>query len=317
MPRSPQIATLQAGRAVAAIVVVIYHAAQMTVGITGPFPGSALLLRGELGVDFFFVLSGFIIYHSVPGKTLSSYVRSRARRVYLPYLPVGIGMALFLTAIGSTDGWSWFASLSLAPLGRPALPVAWTLQHELVFYAVFALSYYSGRLVLGLGLWAVLILAAALLDLSAIPLALINLEFLMGIGAAMAIQRGWGDWRWYAVATLPLAAWMILGAKTQGSVLVGSAFALAMVPLIRRERDGMIQVPVALLFLGEASYSIYLVHVVAISTVARLVSGWPLILGVSSIAGIAAGIGYYLAVERRLIGAKRSEPAQVLAAHSS
>ncbi len=37
MPRSHQIATLQVGRAIAAMIVVIYHATQMTIGLAGPF----------------------------------------------------------------------------------------------------------------------------------------------------------------------------------------------------------------------------------------------------------------------------------------
>ncbi len=181
MPRQHQIASLQAGRAVAAIAVVIYYATQMTVGVAGPFLGSSFLLHGDLGVDFLFVLSGFIICHSAPGKSLGYFVRARARRLYLPYLAVGIGMALFFASIGLTiNGWSWLPSLTLAPVGNPALAVAWTLQHEIVFYAVFAAAYFAGHLAVGFMLWAILIVAAAIAGLTFLPLALINLEFLMG-----------------------------------------------------------------------------------------------------------------------------------------
>lgn len=214
MPRSHQIATLQVGRAIAAMIVVIYHATQMTIGLAGPFPGSSLLLNGQLGVDFFFVLSGFIIYHSAPGKSLGSFTRARAHRVYLPYLPVGIGMALFLASIGSDmNGWSWLPTLTLAPVGHPALAVAWTLQHEIVFYAVFAAAYFSGQLAFGLMLWAILILAAATAEVSFLPLALINLEFLMGVAAAAAFNRGWGNRCWYGVAFLLLLLWVGLGTR--------------------------------------------------------------------------------------------------------
>lgn len=302
MPRPYQIATLQVGRAIAAIVVVIYHATQMTVGLTGPFPGSSLLQHGDLGVDFFFVLSGFIICHSVPGNSLGSFIRARARRLYLPYLPVGIGMALFLGMIGSNmNGWSWLPTLTLVPVGNPALAVAWTLQHEIVFYAVFAAAYFSGHLVAGLMLWAILIVAAAIAGVTFLPLALINLEFLMGVAAAAAFRGGWGSALWYGPASVPLLAWIGLGARNDMSVLVGLAIAVTIVPVAQWERSRTLVIPRNVLFLGAASYSIYLVHVIAISTVSRLVSGWPLMLTGSVVTGVIAGLVYHIAVERPLL----------------
>lgn len=305
MPRTSQIVTLQVGRAIAAIAVVIYHAAQMTVGLAGPFPGSFILLHGDLGVDFFFVLSGFIIYHSSARTSLGSFARARVRRVYLPYLPVGIAMGLFLWAIGSDmGGWSWLPTLSLAPFGRPALSVAWTLQHEIVFYAVFALFYYAGHLAAGLMLWAILIMVAAMIGVTFLPLALINLEFLAGVAAAFAFHRGWGDRRWYGLACLPLLLWIALGARTNMSILVGFAIAFSIVPVARWEQSKTTVMPRYALFLGAASYAIYLVHVVAISTVSRLVSGWPLMMTVSISAGIVAGLLYHIVIERPLLRLK-------------
>jgi len=302
MPRSPQIAMLQVGRAIAAIAVVLYHATQMTVGLTGPFPGSSVLLHGDLGVDFFFVLSGFIIYHSAAGASPGAFVHARARRIYLPYLPVGIGMALFFSVIGlNMNGWSWLPSLTLAPIGRPALAVAWTLQHEIVFYAVFALSYFSGRLLTGLGIWAILIVVGTLARVTFIPFAPLNLEFLMGVAAAMAFRRGWGGIRWFALASLPLLLWIILGARTDMSVLIGLTIALIIVPVAGWERGGTKIVPRPFLFLGAASYSIYLVHAVAISVVTRLVSGWAWMMLTAVGASITVGLIYHLAVERPLL----------------
>ncbi len=57
------IQTLQAGRAVAALAVVFFHAAISTDTFTNGMPQSIRWIAGfgYLGVDFFFVLSGFII----------------------------------------------------------------------------------------------------------------------------------------------------------------------------------------------------------------------------------------------------------------
>ncbi len=58
--------TLQAGRAVAALAVLLYHAAQATETRVEAFPAglARVLGYGFLGVDLFFVLSGFIILHA-------------------------------------------------------------------------------------------------------------------------------------------------------------------------------------------------------------------------------------------------------------
>ena len=90
------IGTLQGGRGLAALGVVLHHAGLAAGAFAGPFLGQSLLNLGYLGVDFFFVLSGFIIYHSTAdrGRSLGQYSVARFRRVYLPYWPDGVGMAL-------------------------------------------------------------------------------------------------------------------------------------------------------------------------------------------------------------------------------
>ena len=109
---------------------------------------------GKYGVDFFFVLSGFIISYSNFEKAgnkkfISTYLKSRFIRIYVPYLPIGIGMVLlysnFSSLSNSSRNISLFTSITLLPNGLPALSVAWTLVHELLFYFVFVLYMFSKR----------------------------------------------------------------------------------------------------------------------------------------------------------------------------
>ena len=317
----PKLETLQAGRAIAALAVVVHHA-NLAAGEFGSW-SFAPLTYGYLGVDFFFVLSGFIIAHSVPGKTPGDYAWHRFRRVFLPYWPIGIGMALLYLALpGVSAGnreWSWLPTLTLLPVeARPALAVAWTLQHEVTFYAIFGLAWFSRLLWPAMALWAAAIAAAALTGFELRVLHPINLEFLMGIGAYHAYKRGFGPPGLFVLALIPLGLFAALGGEARHSPLIGLAVATALPALLRLEAAGM-KIPGVLMYLGGASYSLYLAHPLAVAIAARATPA--AIFPVAMAAGVAAGLAYYLAVERtalkltpKNIGGRRKKAAEPAAA---
>ncbi|QIK95840.1 acyltransferase [Sphingomonas sp. HDW15A] len=289
-PAAAQIKCLQAGRAIAALAVVLHHA-QLAARDFGAV-NIPMLEHGYLGVDFFFVLSGFIIAHSVSGKTLGEYVWHRFRRVFLPYLPVGVAFALLYTALPSVSAgdrtWSWLATLTLLPIGDPALSVAWTLQHEVVFYAVFA------AMLVTRNNWLLIIWAAAIIlaPTEWLPFRSINLEFLFGV----ICHRWQRNWAIFPLAILPFSLWLYLGAPREASWLFGASLALVLPALLTAERGGM-RIPRWLVWTGGASYSIYLAHGLAISVVARIYPALPALV----LAGTLTGIAYFLLVERPLL----------------
>jgi len=303
--RSPTIQSLQAGRGIAAVAVLIHHAALAA----RDFGGTRLIIleQGYLGVDFFFVLSGFIIYHSTIGRnrSVAQYASARFRRVYLPYWPVGIAVALLYVAIPHLSAgdrtWSWLATFTLAPIDmHPALNVAWTLQHEILFYSMFGLFYFSGLLWPGLAVWALCIVGIG----HHLPFEPINLEFLFGIGAAILYRSARAHPALVLLGVIVLCLWAYVGADEAHRVLFGLALALVIAPVAQLEQKRHFAVPAWVVGLGAASYSIYLVHVPLISLAARFVHGGWAILILSAVAGLAGGYAYHFIVEVRAVRPK-------------
>lgn len=299
--RGGTINSLQAGRGLAALAVVVGHSALAAHDFGAPFTGFRVALTGFYGVDFFFVLSGFIIYHSTVGRDRSvrEYVIARFRRVYLPYWPIGIAIALLYVGLPTISAghrtWSWLPTLTLLPVdSNPALSVAWTLKHEILFYAAFGLFYYADLLPLGLGIWALAIICG-LPHLVSAP---INLEFLFGIGACIAYRRGIA----HPVLILFGVIAGLLAYATGERVLIGLMFALLIAPIAQLERRKMLNMPDFIVVLGAASYSLYLVHEPIVALVGRLGAGHPFtILLVGMAASLVGGFAYHWVIEERVV----------------
>lgn len=212
--------------------------------------------------------------------------------------------------------WSWVPTLALFPAGLPALSVAWTLQHEAFFYALFGLLYFSRLLWPGLAIWALAIVALQSDEI--IPLATINLEFLMGIGIALLYRRGIGHWLLLPMAAGLVGLWAWQDNGADHSLLIGLACACTILQLALMEQRGAITVPKWLVFLGGASYALYLIHGIAISIVARIVpQNIPAIMIAGIAASLAAGIAYYCLIERPLLRSARRWPERLLKIRSS
>src|ERR1700676_347124 len=170
--RRDRVLLLQVGRGLAALGVAISHARLGTSAFVEPIPDWLMttLAKGFLGVDFVFVLSGFIILNShfddeTSLRALKSYVLKRVSRIYVPYLPVCAivisSYLLFPSLRQANRDWGWMTSIFLVPSNNPpALGAAWTLVHEMLFYGIFVLFFFSKRLFLLPSIaWAVAIVA--------------------------------------------------------------------------------------------------------------------------------------------------------------
>lgn len=125
---------LEVMRGGAALWVLLHHAKQSVDHFVADMGAQPWFEHGYLGVDFFFVLSGFIIAFAshrlaLRGGGLRDYASARLIRIYVPYLPIGIAMyLLYLLLPGLSEGGrtpSLLTSLTLLPDNHPpALSVA-------------------------------------------------------------------------------------------------------------------------------------------------------------------------------------------------
>ena len=329
----PQIQSLQVFRGLAALAVVAHHAATSTNAFVGHMPAWATSLFGfgYLGVDFFFVLSGFIIMYAHfadvgTAPAVRRYAYKRLLRIFPAYLPISLAIIALYAALpgfsGAADrGYSLLSSLLLLPAdGPPALSVAWTLVHELMFYAVFLLFFISRRwLVLGMVAWAALILASQQVwsptGWLRYPLSMLNIEFMLGVLAAWTVKswasrprlaHGWGWVVMTGVVVACVGLALISGElSTYPRLMFAFGLALIIVGFAVREQSSRLHWPGLLLLMGNASYSIYLVHNPLLSITQRLAAhlgltwGGGLLFGV--VCSVLAGYLYYLVVERPVL----------------
>ncbi|MGM0904267.1 MAG: acyltransferase family protein [Bacillota bacterium] len=287
------LSSLQLFRGIAAILVLLYHNAiileprlevEYFWGIFSPF--------GAHGVDFFFVLSGFIIlyahYNDIGKAKLTSYFRKRFIRIYPVYWVIVIPLIPMLFLIPSLGAQGTETELSVLIKSfllfpddtPPVLGVAWTLTHEVFFYLVFGLTLillkpkYSIPIISIWALISLLSFTGVINFKDTFYLDFIfnkyNLEFMFGMIAAYLF-----------INYKPKFAWLLMISGVIGFVLGGingeleileinrvviygvSAF-LLILGSARFDSQSNIKTPKLFLYLGDASYSIYLTHYPAI-----------------------------------------------------
>ena len=280
----PRLNSLQAGRAFAALAVAAFHLSIMMGAAR--YGGNAVFRTltqfGDRGVDYFFVLSGFIIlfvHHQDIGQPqqLSRYLRKRFVRLFPIYWLYSIPMTLLLLmglgtdATYPTDFAGWMTAITLIRFtpALPPLPTSWTLFHEVAFYAAFATLILNKRL--GLIMMAIAALGCILhyqlpTTYTRTPYnvytATYNLYFLFGMAAHWLFRRGGrGHWELtLGVAVVVLALSETLPWAQLTPLMSALGFALILTGAAKLEAAGAFRVPPQLVFIGDASYSIYLLH---------------------------------------------------------
>ena len=289
--RAERIVSIQLLRFLAALGVLIAHAELLSYHL-GQFLGVnlarvPLALKGGVGVDLFFAISGFVMVHSsrrlygAPGGRGTFATRRLVRIVPLYWLGTLVALAWTLHFGPRPDTASIVQSFAFIPFrsdagsGRvaPVLETGWTLNYEMLFYLLFAATLAPTaratvrRVALVLGAFVLLRMAVDL----PLPLAAwgrpIILEFAAGMGIALLHSRG---------VTLPVPARLALLAAAAVLVMLGDpdwasdiagwdrvlTWGLAGVAILGAATMGpwRITAPQWWNFGGDISYALYLCH---------------------------------------------------------
>ena len=299
--------SIQAGRGVAAALVLLFHLGG-TIALTKYFNiqlFSVPFRFGSSGVEFFFVLSGFLITSihvrdlNRPDRLLP-YAAKRAVRIFPSYWIIfiivyfGASLSPILRANLPNDAASLVNALLLIPqdpavvggTGAPVLVVAWTLQYELIFYVSLALvivnQWVAVTIFSAIVAWCAA--AATIGHLPTFPLHFLEWQYLvlfvMGSGVAMLPLLHVGPRTLWAFVLAGIMAFLCLGffedvyyAETRAAwhtLVFGIASAIIIYGSVNLENKGHLVLPWWLVRLGDASYALYLIHFPLVSLLCKV-----------------------------------------------
>ncbi|HTV07474.1 MAG TPA: acyltransferase [Candidatus Aquilonibacter sp.] len=327
---------IQVLRAIAAEMVVVRHATTL-LHLRDPRDFS-IWNNGVTGVDIFFVISGFVMIISTapllgsahPART---FFARRAERIAPMYWLASTAKVLALFAaptiavVGLGRWWHVLGSYLFFPTRSPigaygsVLAVGWTLIFEMFFYVLFAI-------VLATRLPRLPVLAPVLILLAfarTIPFVerhgtlhfyanTMQLEFLFGMLLATSIPRARKIPGSLAILLgiagfVPLLLWNPPLAVLWGGILWGVPALAVVTAAVALESPFGARAPRWLLEIGDASYSIYLVHGFVVPVVGILFARFggrgpyilPLALMAAIIVATVAGDLVYRLIERPMI----------------
>lgn len=335
--RPGRLVALDGLRAVAVVLVVLFHAGE-------------LLPHGFLGVDVFFVLSGFLITTLISDEVdrtgrlrLPGFYRRRARRL-LPAL-VAVCVAVVLLAVvtgrqaGAVTAGAVASLLSVANIwlysghDTPLLQHTWTLSLETQFYLVWPLllgivlrSRWFGFLLLG----AAVLGSALALVVTPDPVGGTYVRAVgLPLGCALALllrrqvtPRWWAPVRWVAPGCLLLL--VVVAAQPTTDLVPDAVPSLLTLPVVAAlTTAGPLTTVLAwrpLVWMGERSYGLYLWHFpvlsLALNQSTAAVPQAVRVVGGIAVSLVAAAVSYRV-MERPFLRRSRELGIAVAAAGAS
>ena len=337
---------LQALRGVAACMIVLVHSRSVLLDTqAGKWVADHALLPMAMGVDLFFIISGFLMVLTTRDFDGSAayawkFLAKRLARIWPLFAAVSLVALVvehgFRGLLDSSVAFPYLEGLAFIPHNpaasgiyfQMAVGVAWTLCFECYFYLLFAAS-------MGFGRWRYWAMAAWFaLTLMVIPMCRGGYN----LGVASQPLVAWSRYANLAINPIVwdfvfgmLAGWLYVSSVTvrsrtaifamailSTSALLaawhrldmvnffgprgwGALLTILFVCAVMLEKAGGVKVPTPMVWLGEISYSLYLVHVYVFELMQRVVSylsfspdaaKWTLFVGRPMIAVLCAWITF-------------------------
>lgn len=310
--RRPELVALTGLRFAAALGVVAFH---LRGHLSALFPGLSgldlALSAGSLGVELFFVLSGFILgYHYLdqlarPGQgTYRHFLRKRFARIYPMHLASLLLLGLFVTVMArigrpvsnpeAYTAQTFWANLALVQCwtlddcGLSWNGPAWSLSAEWLAYLAFPLAAWTARFARrGAVLWSIiaLVVVGQLWTTEGSGLhggiPRVATTFLLGVLLARVHLDGLPRLRWDAIAAWSVAVSIgvsvALAQAGRSFTVVIPLFGVVVLALANAEGRGLAGGLTRALsgarmrFWGDASYALYMTHALVLAAGAEFV----------------------------------------------
>jgi peptidoglycan/LPS O-acetylase OafA/YrhL len=290
--------SIQILRALAAWLVVGHHTIQIYYkSETFGFFSEVFHIYGAIGVDLFFIISGFVIFASASNKPISpfDFAQNRLARIVPAYwLFSGITAAILIYAphsipLTAFEPLFFLKSLFFIPAQNPSgiglyplMTVGWTLNYEVSFYAVFFFSLFLPPPFRVVSLFAGIALFQFIASKTSGSFSFyqnaIVWEFLLGVALQIAYQR-----KWLSRIPTPLAAFATIaallaiiyaGPVSHSPYSSGIPCAIILCAAVSQERFFPKHNLIARL--GDWSYSTYLCHVLVICLAIQISERYPI-----------------------------------------
>jgi len=227
-PVRPRLLLLDCLRLAAALGVVAYHYTAVFGNLFWGVPSrevfpklSTVTAYGAMGVQLFFIISGFVILMSAHGRSVGQFAASRISRLFPAYWTAVILAAFLLLAVthGDMNNVTWTDALLNLTMLQQSVGVSsmdgvfWTLWVELLFYVTIGFFLWRGmthqRLLAFVFLWPLLGMLSIQSDSKLLETLLIpdySPLFAVGIGLYLVHSQGHSLVRWLAIGVNTLLA---------------------------------------------------------------------------------------------------------------
>lgn len=320
----PKFLSLEIGRGVAAILVLLFHIDKFYFDSSQYWPSKlfgGLFTFGHAGVQFFFVLSGFVMiwsHYKDLGRPeqVWPFIYKRIIRIYPLVIVTTAALAALYFALPSAGRPEYRDPLvilqSLLLVGREPIDAlnfpSWTLWHENLFYVACVAIIARPRWGLAaLVVWTVASIVPSFFISNSLeiayPLREVNALFILGVGIAFFLKN----------RTLPAAGLITVGGivgffafgicsalvvemQPIENLVYGVTSAMVIAGAIELERSGGLVLPGATALLGTLSFPLYLTHMITLPIFAKLIARLGLNHLLPGPVGLALAVSAALAV---------------------